>query len=477
MKKIVPILLFLSVFITMFSGIGVGQAKAAAVTPKLYLNGQLLQSDVAPQIVDGKYTMVPIRIVSESIGYDVKWAKETQTVTIHNGTDEIILKIDDKNALINNKTVAMDKSALLQKGTTLIPLRFVGEQLGLTVKWDDDTKSVYLIHIPVEPVEPEEPAATVPPVTDVSTGLLTSIQYDSIDGILLTYDGTVVPNKPFKLDNPKRIVIDLPNTGYSNVLAGQFTGAETKLPVTDNPYLKTIRYSLFSTNPSTVRLVLDLAADADAELIEGTGELRIYVNEVSTVPVDPVTPPVTEPPATGGKVYSIMIDAGHGGTDPGTSGSGRFEKEFNLSVALKVKALLDKEPYLKPLMTRSDDTYITLANRVKLAEANKVDLFLSIHGNSSTVPGPNGTETYYSRDSSKAFADIVHKHLLKATGLKDRGVKKASLHVTRETTMPAILLESGFLDSSDVKVLFDDAVQNRIATEIVAGIKEYLKLS
>lgn len=75
-------------------------------------------------------------------------------------------------------------------------------------------------------------------------------------------------------------------------------------------------------------------------------------------------------------------------------------------------------------------------------------------------------------------SNVIHKHLVKGTGLKDRGVKYGNLHVTRETTMPAILLETGFLSNKgDSEVLYSDTAQNKMAAEIVAGIKEYLKLS
>ncbi|MFX3633427.1 MAG: N-acetylmuramoyl-L-alanine amidase [Candidatus Pristimantibacillus sp.] len=470
MKKFVPILLFMSVLFTLFAG--VGQA-AAAVVPKLYFNGQLLQSKVNPQIVQDKYTIVPIRIVTESIGYKVTWSKATQTVTIHSESDEIILKINDNIALVNNNKVQMDMPAILQSGTTLIPLRFVGEQLGLTVRWDNATKSVYLTkeEEPEVPVEPTPPPAT-------TTGTITSVMYDGVNGIILNYDGTVIPNKAFKLDNPKRIVIDMPNVGYSDALLAQFNETQTQIPVVDNPYLQNVRFSVFSNSPLTARIVLDLVADADVEIIEGSGELRFHMTEASTTPPEPTVPPTTPVPTD--KVYNVVIDAGHGGTDPGAKSiiAGKWEKEFNLSMALKVKALLDKEKNIKPLLSRPDDKYITLAGRVAFAEKNKADVFISIHANSSTSSTVTGTETYYTRESSKALANTVHKYFAKSTGLKDRTVKKDSFHVIRETTMPAILLEAGFLSNkSDSNILFNNAAQERMAAAIVAGIKEYLKLS
>ncbi|WP_165279868.1 N-acetylmuramoyl-L-alanine amidase family protein [Paenibacillus protaetiae] len=482
MKKIALMLLFMSMFFPLFSGMGQA-AESAAVVPKLFLNGQPLQASVPPQIVQGKYTVVPVRIVSENLGYQVGWQQDTKTVTIHNGQNEIVLQINDDSALVNHVPVQLDVPAMIDQGTTLIPLRFVGEQMGLAVNWDQATKSVYLTREeetdPVDEEEGDDPSAD-------PGALISSVSYDSMEGLVVQYEGELHPNVPFKLDNPKRIVIDLPNTGYGP--SALFAGAEVKLPVTDNPYLLGVRYSLFAKDPDTARLVLDLAEDADVVLDDSDpGKLRIQLGEPSGnngstgQQTDPSVPgvPAGDGQTSGGKVYTVVIDAGHGGTDPGArSVDGRWEKDLNLQISLKLKALLDQEKQIKVVLSRPEDKYVGLADRVTIAEQNKADIFISIHANSDPKGTATGTETYYTRESSKSLADVIHSHLVKGTGLKDRGVKQESLHVTRETTMPAILLETGFLtNQTDVNTVFDDKVQNRIAAEIVAGIKQYLKLS
>ena len=106
--------------------------------------------------------------------------------------------------------------------------------------------------------------------------------------------------------------------------------------------------------------------------------------------------------------------------------------------------MLRKEKNINVVMTRSDDSTLGLSDRVKVANSLKADIFVSIHGNSNNSSSPHGTETYFTRDASKPLANVMHKHLVKATELMDRGVKYSSLHVTRETTMPAVLLEIGF---------------------------------
>jgi N-acetylmuramoyl-L-alanine amidase len=258
-----------------------------------------------------------------------------------------------------------------------------------------------------------------------------------------------------------------------------FTNGQVEGVITDNPFLQKFRYSVFSNSPAVARLVLEVNEDTGFVKTESNGELRLDLmpaDEVPAVPEIPTEPPIEVPVDPG--IFDIVIDAGHGGKDPGANSVlNRTEKEFNLSIALKIKALLDKEKQIKGHLTRSDDTFIELEDRVKIAESLKADLFISVHANAIDKASVTGTETYYSRSDSKPFADIIHKHLLTGTGLKDRGVRQAHFKVIKQTTMPAILLESGYLtNSGDSKALFSENVQNRIASEIVAGIKEYLKL-
>jgi N-acetylmuramoyl-L-alanine amidase len=176
----------------------------------------------------------------------------------------------------------------------------------------------------------------------------------------------------------------------------------------------------------------------------------------------------------------IALDAGHGGTDPGAIGvTGKKEKDFALTLALKIEERLKADKKVTPVLTRNNDTFVELKERVKIAKKQKVDSFISIHANSTAEPSKaTGTETLYTREESKSLATIIHKHLIAATGLKDRGVKYQNIHVTRETNMPAILLEVGFINHpDDEKKLFDPAFQDRVADAIVAGIYEYFGIT
>lgn len=174
----------------------------------------------------------------------------------------------------------------------------------------------------------------------------------------------------------------------------------------------------------------------------------------------------------------IALDAGHGGKDPGAIGvTGTKEKDFALTMVKKIEQRLKDNKKVSAVLTRDNDKFLELSERVSIAKKKKVDIFISMHANSSGT-GASGTESFYTREDSKALADILHKHLIGATGLRDRKAQKKNLHVTRETNMPAVLLETAFINNpEDEKKLFDPAFQDRVADAIVAGIYEYFGIT
>lgn len=498
MKKFVTAVLLLSFLISMFPAI-VGAAEAAS--PKLYLNGKQLQSSAVPQIV-GDTTFVPIRTVTEGLGFDVSWEKPV--VTISNGDTNMLLTIGDKTAIVNGQEAPLDKPAMISTGSTLVPLRFVGEQFGLQVYWDKLSRSVHLYADAAAPGTPTDNGAgngsndgssngsgntgssgSGPSTTDPNASpaaLLKSIDYSGLGSINLPYDGDFGEVHTEVLHSPERIVIDLPNMNFAPDFTNGFTNSTSKLGeilIDSHPTLQKIRYSYYSDKPSTVRIVLDMLAPTNYNVVKDNGAIRIDVLEQTGPPTE-TTPPATTPDTPAGpQIYKVVLDAGHGGKDPGASSvNGHNEKEYNLAITLKVKALLDKESRIKPYLTRSNDTFIELDDRAAIANNLKADLFISFHANKAETASATGSETYYYHDYSKSLANIIHKHLLAGTGLKDRGVRTEPFRVVKATTMPAVLLEAGYLsNSNDSSVLFNSQMQDKIAAEIVQGIKEYLKLS
>lgn len=170
----------------------------------------------------------------------------------------------------------------------------------------------------------------------------------------------------------------------------------------------------------------------------------------------------------------LVLDAGHGAKDPGAIGvTGSKEKEFNLTIVLKVAELLQNHPSITLLLTRSTDVFLELKERTDFANNNKADAFISVHAN-SYEPTSAGTETHYTSNDSKPLAAILQKYSLLSTGLKDRGLKKGSLYVTKNTKMPSCLLEPAFLSNKvEESLLIDKAFQDTFALNISKAICEF----
>lgn len=173
-------------------------------------------------------------------------------------------------------------------------------------------------------------------------------------------------------------------------------------------------------------------------------------------------------------MYNVVIDPGHGGKDPGACGNGLREKDINLSVALILKKKL--EPYKKEInlkLTRENDTFLELSDRVNISNAFKADLFVSIHCNSSDKLSAMGVETYCYRLSNNKGASYIHSEILASKAYtNDRKVKEASFYVIKHTTAHAVLCELAFIsNTTDAKILKEK--QNDLAEAILKGILKY----
>ncbi|MCD7927882.1 MAG: N-acetylmuramoyl-L-alanine amidase [Oscillospiraceae bacterium] len=182
----------------------------------------------------------------------------------------------------------------------------------------------------------------------------------------------------------------------------------------------------------------------------------------------------------------VVIDPGHGGVDAGALSASEdvMEKDINLAVALYVQQLLQEDGLgesgeeLTVVMTREDDSYLTLAERVELAESVQADLFVSIHANAlENSTTWTGIYTYYHPDKPEdaALAQTVQQAIIAATGAVDQGANGGDYYVIRETSMSAILIETGFLSSpAELALLVDSDYQQKIAQGIADGILTYL---
>lgn len=175
------------------------------------------------------------------------------------------------------------------------------------------------------------------------------------------------------------------------------------------------------------------------------------------------------------KGKTIILDAGHGGTDSGASGpAGTLEKNLTLhSVNLTYEKL--KRAGANVIMTRSSDRYVTLRARANLSNMNTADAFISFHYDSNHNGIKSGIKTYYYYAYQKKLATTIQEHLLQNNiALNDQGIKQSSLHVLRENRQPAILLELGYINNpAEEAFIQTEHYQETITDSLVNGLAAY----
>jgi len=183
--------------------------------------------------------------------------------------------------------------------------------------------------------------------------------------------------------------------------------------------------------------------------------------------------------------FSIIIDPGHGGHDIGTQSISKpryQEKSLNLVTAKFVRDFLQQLGY-QVTMTREEDKFISLEKRAKIVNEQQPTIFVSIHYNSAPIAEAQGIEVFFYQFKddkecvikSKRLAYAVLKNIVAETRANSRGVKHGNFLVIRETTVPAILVEGGFVtNEEEMQKLKDPVYLKRLAWGIVCGIEEYM---
>ncbi|GIN87646.1 hypothetical protein J6TS2_40320 [Heyndrickxia sporothermodurans] len=160
-------------------------------------------------------------------------------------------------------------------------------------------------------------------------------------------------------------------------------------------------------------------------------------------------------------MFKLFLDPGHGGSDPGAIGNGLQEKDVTLSISTKIRdILLNEYNDVSILMSRTGDTFPSLSDRTNAANAWGANYFLSIHINAG---GGTGFESYVYPGvgaPTTTYQTAIHDEVMKVNQLSDRGKKQSNLHVLRESNMPALLTENGFIDNAN------DAAKMKNATWI-----------
>ncbi len=215
-------------------------------------------------------------------------------------------------------------------------------------------------------------------------------------------------------------------------------------------------------------------------------QLQVSLNSNSPLPnnQNPLpnnNPSIPNPQNVGDRRRGVIfVDAGHGGRDPGAVANGIQEKDVVLPISLKLGQALQSMGYTV-YYTRTNDVEIDLEPRVAAAERINADVFVSVHAN-ALAPGNSGisgVETYHSRNSTvgKELASYVHSQIISGTGASDRSVRGAGFYVIAKTSMPAILVETGYVTNpTEARNLNSPDYQKRMADAIARGIDQFMRV-
>ncbi len=311
--------------------------------------------------------------------------------------------------------------------------------------------------------------------------------------------------------DPERLVIDLAGGGFACSTSPRSLG---------DARVKRVRCNRLTRGP---QIVLDLEAAHEYKVfaldaIPGKKPFRIVIDVLPGLR----NPGAVLEPSGYDRELVVVIDAGHGGEDPGARKGELVEKKIVLDIAKRMKRLLDATPGYRAVLTRDRDETVSLYQRRDAAEASGGDLFMSIHCNSAPTSQARGMELFYlslrgasnrkaqiladqenraarlggvmggnGRDDVKVVLDERMRTLLrrsyilakeahltakKIPGLKSRGVKRANFAVCKNLDMPSILVETGFLSNkSDRQLLGSEAGRQKYAECLVAAAQSYFR--
>ncbi|MFW5809197.1 MAG: N-acetylmuramoyl-L-alanine amidase [Halanaerobium sp.] len=268
-----------------------------------------------------------------------------------------------------------------------------------------------------------------------------------------------------KFNYPDRIVVDFKNT---------LNNLEKLDTIEKSSLIKDIRSSNYQLEDKKVtRLVFELNDYYSHEVESYQDQHGIKI----ALAKDYLNEEMEEEKEIGS--HLIIVDAGHGGFDPGAIGvTGLEEKIPNLAIAKEIASILaDNEQEV--LLTREKDEFHSLQQRVKFANDREADLFVSIHANSFNKSQTSGVETYYNQnedDQNRFLAEKIHDKLGRGLDIFDRGIKESNFYVIKYTEMPSALVEVAFLSNEkEEKLLKTKDFQHQAASLIVDGILDYLE--
>ena len=400
----------------------------------LYINNTPIQTTLMPPIQLGDRVLVPAREVFEPMGASVEWKESERKVYVYDGISLLVLEVDKGEAWVNGELKMLDMPPKVINDKLMIPIRFISEQLGYKVVWDGNDRSI-AIEKSLPATQPETPETeensdeTLNPIPDQAESWensLSNISYEPSQNTLILEQQPLFSIEDLHITDlyrERKIIIDLGGDYSAFFSGGTLVSAEGRIK------------GVSVEHTAGTRFIINTSSVSAVNLYEQEGKIHIQL---------------VKPNEKYEKI--VVIDAGHGGSDPGTSGGGILEKDLNIRYATDLYRLLINEPHIKVYMTREEDVKPSLEDRTTLANEIGASLFVSIHNNYVDNTAVSGTETFYFSNPSdprgEYFAKLVQTNIIQGLQMKDRKAKANNgLYVLRNTTMPSVLIEGGFLSN------------------------------
>lgn len=476
---------------------GQPQAAAPAGRPTVVLEGREV---AVPVTLAGNGPMFGLTPLAEALGGTLATDASGESVSLKVADKEVVIGQGNAIITVGDAIVSLSQPPVQGEGGLQVPLDFLrktfGDLLGYSFDWRPETQRLSIVR---------RGTRELPVSLDV-------VHLQGMTTIVLMF-----PEEPrYKLNRQGNLI-------QVQMLADRLTPPAPK--EIQDPLVQSV-----TVDPGQIRLQLAEGAQAESYVLEKPFRLVFDVHRTSAVEVP--TSPNAAPERQAG-IHTIVIDPGHGGVEVGAIGpSGIQEKELTLQLAHELEAKLSQRLGVRVVLTRTEDALVPLDMRPAIANQNKADLFISIHLNSSLGSGAYGTETYFlspqatdSRASTSAaaenreaagaaatsdaagnpanpaddtqdlqlilwdlaqthhmgesqrFANMIQGELNEMLKLKDRGVKQAPFRVLMGATMPAVLVELGFISNPDEeKKLKDAAYRDQLVDALSRAVAHYKAL-
>lgn len=444
---------------------------------QLKLDNELLKCEVPP-IVFNDYSVVPARDVFEKLGAEVVWNGQREQVIINYKTTNIILYINNKMAYKNGRADLMPIAPKIINGKTMIPVRYVSESIGFDVSFDSKTDTISIQTGKTQSPAPTPTPTPAPELTVTLQSYKYSVAEKGVS-VAFSLSEKDVKYSAFALSAPDRIVVDLTNVKMGASIRNQELDSEIVTAVRIGQQTEALRIVFDLPQMQKYKVTLS-GKTLTVTIGEGSGTIDTNPAPPATTEPKEELPAVIIEPSRSITIDPGHGGSDPGACFTEEDGTIWRETDINLAVSLKVRDILKKNGVRVVMTRTTEKDVVLksrpeLANSEKTALFISIHTN-SIADNDVA----NGIETWGSLESSqplagvtdKSFAENVQKAVIKQTSAHNRGIKDSvNLAVLKYSVMPSVLVEVGFItNETERENLFDESYRNKLAQGIAQGI-------